>query len=122
MKLWVDDIRSAPDDTWNVARSATAAIRAIARYRHEIKVVSLDHDISHQVQVGTVSRPYPCEETFASVAYFMAEIYNEDWQPQIILHTSNRVAGDEMSAVLLEHGLHSEKKYTGAANRLEMEV
>ena len=138
MKLFVDDIRQAPDDTWQVARTATAAIRAIARY--EFDVISLDHDISHQVQVGTLSRPYPCEETFAAVAYFIAEKYRHDVPvvdyrpnsttiatisrlvPKVILHTSNQVAGDEMARVLAGVGILTEKKYMGAANRLEMEV
>jgi len=131
MKLWVDDIRNAPDDTWHVARTALEAIRAIARY--DFEVISLDHDISHQVHMDALSRPYPCAETFASVAYFIAERYAhkrvmwsefnaEKWEPKITLHTSNQVAGDEMAEILKEAGLVCEKKYTGAVNRLEMEV
>lgn len=122
MKLWVDDIRNAPDDTWHVARTVLEAIRAIARYRTEITEISLDHDISHQVQIGNLSRPYPCDETFASVAYFIAVVYNEDSQPKIFLHTANKVAGDEMVAMLLWHGITTKKNYTGVANRLEMEL
>jgi len=124
MKLWVDDIRNAPDDSWTVARTATAAIRAIARY--DFDTISLDHDISHQVTVGALGRPYPCEETFASVAYFIAQKYNAESgrvkDPHIILHTSNQVAGDEMAAILMGEGIIAEKKYMGAANRLEMEI
>lgn len=122
MKLFVDDIRSAPDESWNVARTATAAIRAIARY--DFEVISLDHDISHQITLGELGRPYPCEETFASVAYFIGALYAERHpRPRIILHTSNQVAGDEMAAVLDGFGqIGCEKKYMGAANRLEMEI
>jgi len=123
MKLWVDDIRNAPDDTWHVARTATEAIRALARYHFD--VISLDHDISHQVTVGALGRPYPCEETFASVAYYIAAKYVDkpaSIVPKIVLHTSNTVAGDEMARMLAEHGIDSQKKYMGAANRLEMEV
>lgn len=122
MKLWVDDIRNAPDDTWHVSRTAIEAIRAIARYRNEITDISLDHDISHQVHLDILSRPFPCKETFASVAYYIAEVYSIRSQPNIVLHTSNRVAGDEMAAMLLEHGIITTKKYVGAANRLEMEI
>lgn len=121
MKLWVDDIRNAPDDTWHVARTALEAIRAIARY--DFEVISLDHDISHQIGMGELSRPYPCPETFASVAYYLAERYDvRPNVPHVILHTSNQVAGDEMAAHFKEHGIEVEKKYMGAANRLEMEV
>lgn len=122
MKLWVDDIRNAPDDSWTVARTATAAIRAIARY--DFEEISLDHDISHQVHLGTLSRPYPCEETFASVAYYLAARYEgvDASFPIVYLHTSNTVAGDEMAKVLSDAGIASIKRYMGAANRLEMEV
>ena len=118
MKLRADHIRNAPDDTWHVARTATEAIRAIARY--DFDVISLDHDISHQVHVDNLSRPYPCGETFASVAYYIAEKYRNALAPRIILHTSNQVAGDEMAEVLAP--IQVEKKYMGAANRLEMEL
>lgn len=120
MKLWVDDIRNAPDDTWTVARTVTSAIRAIARYNFD--VISLDHDISHQVTVGALGRPYPCEETFAAVAYYIKAKYDavELFDPTVYLHTSNQVAGDEMALILAP--ISTVKKYMGAANRLEMEV
>ncbi|MGD9649993.1 MAG: cyclic-phosphate processing receiver domain-containing protein [Dongiaceae bacterium] len=128
MKLFVDDIRNAPDDTWHVARTALEAIRAIARY--DFEVISLDHDISHQIGMGELSRPFPCPETFASVAYYIVAKYlpylkgDEKWNvpPKVILHTSNEVAGDEMAMLLGQAGIMVEKKYMGAANRLEMEV
>ena len=43
MKLWVDDERDAPDDTWVVARSLWEA-RLLLQDRHW-DVVSLDHDL-----------------------------------------------------------------------------
>ena len=127
MKLFVDDIRNAPDETWHVARTAIEAIRAIARY--DFEVISLDHDISHQVHLDELSRPFPCAETFASVAYYITAKYrpylNAEKSPQfprVILHTSNQVAGDEMARILEEADINIEKKYMGAANRLEMEI
>lgn len=124
MKLWVDDIRNAPDDTWHVARSITEAIRAIERYDFEI--ISLDHDISHQVQVGSTERPFPCEETFASVAYYLSAVYfpfeGRTPEPRVILHTANQIAGDEMEKILKTTHLSVEKRYMGVANRLEMEL
>ncbi len=120
MKLFVDDIRNAPDDSWHVARTVTEAIRAIARY--DFDVISLDHDVSHQVGMGELSRPYPCGETFAAVAYYVAQKYTGQEHPTIILHTSNIVAGDEMAEILFTSGILCEKKYMGTANRLEMEI
>lgn len=123
MKLYVDDIRNAPDDSWNVARTATAAIRTIAQF--DCTEISLDHDISHQVVVGKLSRPYPCEETFEAVAWFIAAKYADcpmKKLPKITLHTSNPVGADKMHSILGNSGIPSEIRLTGAVNRLETEV
>lgn len=144
MKLWVDDIRNAPDDTWTVARTASSAIRAIARFNFD--VISLDHDISHQVAVGSLSRPYPCEETFQAVAYFIAEKYwthrplpstEDEYKfqvrqtlsvarplagPKVIIHSSNPTGGAEMAKILSDSGIRVEMQPMGAVNRLENEV
>ena len=68
MKLFIDDIRKAPDDSWNVVRTVTGAIRALATM--EVDIISLDHDISHQVSVDGNSRPFACLENFSAVCYF----------------------------------------------------
>lgn len=129
MKLFVDDIRNPPDDSWTVARTAGSAIRALAMFN--FKEISLDHDISHQVVVGSLSRPFPCEETFQSVAHYIAARYEletakgtlvPEWRPKITLHTANATGAEEMAAILSAAGLTPEIKLTGAANRLEMEV
>lgn len=135
LKLWVDDIRSSPSEDWTVARTVTEAIRAISRF--DFEEISLDHDISHQVVVGKLSRPYPCDECFCAVAYFICEKYwiqrdmpeNKELGimrpllgPKIILHSSNPVGVKEMEAILKDGGLKSEIKMMGISNRLEMEV
>lgn len=124
MKLWVDDIRNAPDDTWQVARSVSAAIRTIARFRDEITEISLDHDISHPIN-HDLSKMTTCEETFAAVAYYIAEVYMTNATlkdapvPKITLHTSNPVGADDMKSILADAGITAEVKMMGAANRLE---
>ncbi len=132
MRLFIDDIRNAPDDTWTVARSVTAAIRTIAMFRDSITEISLDHDISHQVTVGGLSRPYPCEETFAAVAYYIGRehllstgtgVDDVPWWPKLTAHTSNPVGAETIEHILAKSGLTCEIKMTGlTANRLEMEV
>lgn len=120
-KLWVDDIRQAPDDTWMVARSITSAVNAIQHF--EFEEISLDHDISHQVSVGELSRPYPCPECFCPVAWLLKE---KMWgreaseRPRITIHTSNPVGAVELEAILEDFAVT--KKPMGLANRLEMEV
>jgi|ERR1700733_3559638 len=138
--LFVDDIRNAPDESWTVARTITAAISAIATF--DFDVISLDHDISHQVVMGGLSRPYPCDETFTPVAQFIAQKYraltmrdawlNESSKgdehpthhttklPRIIIHTSNPAGAVRMAGHL--QGFDVERKESTPANRLEKEV
>lgn len=125
MKLYVDDIRNAPDENWTVARTVLSAIRAIKMF--DFDEISLDHDISHQVAIGSLSRPYPCDETFEAVALYIAEKYHTDMgvprsYPKITLHTSNPVGAEKMKGVLAEVGIPSEIRMTGLSNRLEMET
>ena len=119
MKLFIDDIRDAPDESWKLVRTITEAISAIDIFNFE--VISIDHDISHQVQVGKTSRPYPCEETFLPIAVFLKEKYKtqliakevgavmtclcKDGHkagdiPKIILHTANPAGALRMKNVL----------------------
>jgi hypothetical protein len=64
MKLFIDDLRNAPDASWIVVRTVTGAIRALATM--EVDIISLDHDISHQVSVDGNSRPFACLENWVS--------------------------------------------------------
>lgn len=132
MKLWVDDIRNAPDESWTVARTVDSAINALSRFQPD--EISLDHDISHQVGMGELSRPYPCSETFRAVAHYLAVIYavrrhieqvapsGQPWHPKVSIHSSNPVGGREMATILTEGGLSPVLRPMGAANRLELEV
>lgn len=43
MKLWVDDMRPPPDDTWQWSRTSTHAIYMLAPGR--VTEMSLDHDL-----------------------------------------------------------------------------
>lgn len=128
-KLFVDDIRNAPDETWTVARTITAAISAIATF--DFDVISLDHDISHQIVMGVLSRPYPCDETFTPVAQFIAEKYrcaecshpkcdSGEHRPKVIIHTSNPAGAMRIAGHLADFEI--ERKESVPANRLETEL
>jgi len=131
IKLFIDDIRNAPDDSWNLARDVTTAIRMIASSYPD--VISLDHDISHPVDIGSGQRPLPCAETFEAVAYFIGERYRAEmwhdmfetrsmqrkWNPKIVIHTANVLAGERMQKVLGSYGITNiEFKNYGPAHRV----
>lgn len=129
IKLWVDDIRFPPSDDWVVVRSVTEAIRTIAQW--DIEEISLDHDISHQVAIGKVSRPYPCEECFCAVAFYIGERYPNNTaneigvemeKPKITIHTSNPIGAEKIKNILADSGLSCTIKMSGLTNRLEMEA
>mgnify|MGYP003434316233 CR=1 FL=1 len=119
MKLFVDDIRDAPDDTWHTVRTVTEAIRVIHNNTTKIKEISLDHDISYPVEVNGLSRPYPSPETFQAVAYYLASLWACPLHdaPNITLHTANPVGAREMEQIL--RGFKVVTKLSAPANRLE---
>lgn len=125
MKLFIDDIRPAPEG-WMQARTVTEAIRTIARFGHEITEISLDHDISCAVSVNGEYRPFPSPETFQAVAYFIAERWGErpaTQHPKIIIHTANPVGAIELQKILNDvRILSTEIKPASRVNRLESEV
>ena len=123
MKLWVDDIRPAPDDKWTVVKTITSAISAIENF--DFDEVSLDHDISHQVVVGKLSRPYPCDECFCAVAHFIAAVSSGDLRvkvPKITIHTANPIGAEDMRRILAGYNIDCKIKMMGSVNRLEMEA
>ena len=121
MKLWIDDIRTPPDDTWHICRDVSSAIRALDMFWEQVREINLDHDISHQVVVNGMSRPYPCTETFEAVARYIAKIRDahNEWNPKIEIHTSNYVGAQNMKTILESAGFQPNAKVIGGANRLE---
>lgn len=85
--LFVDDIRKLPDDTWQLARNISEAIRAINMF--DFDIISLDHDIEGS------------RETFDVVGLFLAEKYrNKTTKPKIIIHTANPVGRQRFKNIL----------------------
>lgn len=105
MKLWVDDIRKAPDG-WTHAKTVTEAIRLLDN--NIVEEVSLDHDISHDIMLdngNVVCRPYPCGETFEPVARFIKSIYppNPCQSIRINIHTANPAGAERMKNILKDY-------------------
>ena len=123
MKLYVDDIRPAPEN-WIQARNVTDAIKTIARFGNEITHISLDHDISLSVSVSGEYRPFPSDETFQAVAYYIIAFYKNllIQKPSITIHTANPVGGKELELLLNENGYTTTVAPASRVNRLESEV
>lgn len=100
MKLFVDDIREAPDESWTLVNTISSAVNFIERYYTQVKVISLDHDISYCAK-GSV---HPSPDTFMVVAKFIYLNYELTGArvPKIIIHTSNPDGAKGMASVLEE--------------------
>lgn len=78
VKVWVDDIRTPPDNTWLWFKESAGALRWLeTRRAHGISlgsVMSLDHDLGG-------------EDTTRPVVLWMCE--NEAWPDEIRVHSAN---------------------------------
>ena len=50
IKIWLDDIRSAPDNSWIVVRNAEDAWEIISKC--DVEQISLDHDLGENKPTG----------------------------------------------------------------------
>jgi hypothetical protein len=93
MKLFVDDYRNAPEG-WHLAKTVTEAIRLLSGVMYW-DAVSLDHDIIYREGKHSFS-----EETFATVARYIA-IMPKDKLPKVVyIHTSNPRGANDMEEIL----------------------
>lgn len=123
MKLFIDDIREAPEG-WVLARSISSAVNLIQRYQSEITHISFDHDISFSVirKDGSVV-PHPSPDTFKVVCYYVVEkIFSQSSgiREDIVLttHSANPVGRKEIVAIFNDVGCKcTETPYEPASRR-----
>lgn len=100
IKLWVDDMRDAPDASWTEVRKVEPAIKFIAQFSPI--TISLDHDIDFR----------PDNETFKPVAYFIGEKFNNDtfWADdlEVLIHSDNPTGAKEMQKILEDYGIFAD--------------
>lgn len=81
MKLWVDDIRNSPDDSWIIARDYNKAIDCLDTGFFD--VVSLDHDLGDE----------SAKTGYNIVCWIEKKIVTGEWTtlPTIYVHSANPV-------------------------------
>ena len=52
MKIWLDDIRKPPDESWTWIKDATQAFSIIMLKNKDIEHVSFDHDLGENSPSG----------------------------------------------------------------------
>lgn len=93
MKLFVDDLRDPPHESWVTVRTSRQALNILVRLYGEhvgmyeitnyrgLEVVSLDHDLGG-------------DDTTRPVMEWMIE--NNFWPERLIVHSANRVGRDHL--------------------------
>lgn len=88
MKIWVDDIRIPPDDTWKWYKTSFDAIRCLQGCRHfrkSIDLMSLDHDLGG-------------DDTSRPIVMWMCE--NDFWPVEVVVHSANPTGIDWLEGMI----------------------
>lgn len=87
-KIWVDDLRPPPDETWAVATNSTVAINMLISHKVlniPIDEMSLDHDLGG-------------DDTSRKVVLYMIE--NDIWPDEIHIHSANPVGREWLAGMI----------------------
>lgn len=101
LKLFVDDWRNPPDDTWTLIRTISGAVNILVN--QDVELLSLDHDIAHELagQEDAIIKKYmACEEKYAVVATVVTLLPKERRPKKVILHTASPVGAANMKQIL----------------------
>lgn len=86
MKLWVDDLRTPPDETWTWARSSDEAVLHLLM--RPVEELSLDHDLGG-------------DDTTRPVVLWMCE--QGVWPAIIHVHTANVVGREWLEGMIARY-------------------
>jgi hypothetical protein len=103
-KLWYDDIRRPPDDTWDWARTNEEAMELLDRKRYQ--EVSLDHDMGLHLHDPDeedadlrIAHDRWDYEDGTDLAHWMSE--QGLIPPRISIHSFNPIGAKKMAEILL---------------------
>jgi hypothetical protein len=99
MKVFVDDVRYPPDDSWNLVRTVTEAIRILDGVVY-VDELSLDHDIQCFGPPDLPGSIHTSNETYEPVARYVAAMPVERRPKRVIIHTANPGAATNMMKIL----------------------
>lgn len=86
MKVFLDDIRQPPDDTWILVRTYQGAADVITNNYLQITDISLDHDLGGEYDGHTVHKSgYDIAVLIERMAYYTKYV------PNITVHSMNPV-------------------------------
>ena len=98
-KLWVDDLRTAPDDTWVVAVNSEIAINILISHKVlgiPLAVMSLDHDLGGDDTSRRIVL-WCCETGF--------------WPDEVRVHSANPVGREYLEGMIERYHPKNAHKY-----------
>lgn len=100
-KVFLDDIRFPPDDTWTEFKDPYDCWDYIREYASVITHISFDHDLWYE-------NPFGEEVTWYDVLSWMLEYFysNKIPLPVITLHTANPIGKSNMEWIMKSYALH----------------
>jgi len=87
MKLWLDDLRSPPDQSWHWCTTVDAA--KVVLFDNFVTEASLDNDLGEGQEEGRRLILWLCEQQNPGL-----------WPDSIVIHSANPVAGEYMNAMI----------------------
>jgi len=102
MKIYLDDLRPIPDDSWTLLQTASEVIAALQSFKQEITELSLDHDLGFEHYAGNLTIE---EAGYSGTGYDIVlwmerqvfELGNFECVPKIIrVHSANPVGKAKM--------------------------
>ena len=88
MKIWVDDIRTPPDEDWVWCKTSENALGILISSRglgHDIEAMSLDHDLGD-------------DDTSRSIVLWMCEA--DFWPVEVRVHSANPVGREWLEGMI----------------------
>ena len=94
MKVFLDDIREAPDSSWTVVRSYEDAISLVEKEKNNIELMSFDHDLGDMINL-------PEKTGYDVLLYIVQMKFDGKAVPQKYkVHSANPVGCERMQGVI----------------------
>jgi Cyclic-phosphate processing Receiver domain len=108
MRLWLDDVRKPPDDSWTWAQNAEDFSALLADYGRQCTEISFDHDISSYDYIGNEITGYHC------LCWVEKKVYNGEMQlPKMTVHSANPAGRKKMELAIQRMQERGVKQWIG---------
>lgn len=102
MKIWLDDVRPLPDDTWTPAKNYVEAIRLLTE--NDVDDMSFDHDLG--ICGDCITATLPCDCTCHLTGHdviLWIEEHNKWPKQRPTCHSSNPPGRQRIEAAISRH-------------------